>query len=196
MMGSYPSLAPRGFDFGWPAGTYRSSINAIAQSTNALSTSAEETFQPFWVPRRVNIVALAFPLVTAQSGAECRLGLYRDNNGTPEGGALIVDAGTVDLSSGTGTVKDTSAIDVWLDQGWIWTCCQMKNVATQASAARNGGGAGYISPTTSAMLGGAHMRYLVRGITYGSALGATGPGSLTASSTGAYGVMIALKSAS
>lgn len=193
-METYPSLIPRGFDFGWPAGGYRISINAHSMSTNALSTSAHETMQPFWVPRRTNIVALAFPLTTSQSGAECRLGLYEDSDGEP--GAIIVDAGTIDLSSGSGAFKDTSAIDITLEQGWIWTCCQMKNVATQASSVRNGGAIGFIAPTYSTVSANNNIRYLSRSITYGSALLSTASGSLAPSTSGADGVMIALKSAS
>lgn len=156
-------------NLGWPVASYRASDAAATIASSAPSTAALATFLPFVVPRPVNIVRIGFYLVTAQAGAECRLGLYADNNGVP--GALIVDGGIVDLSSGGGAIKEAT-INVTLAPGVVWVCCQLKNVATQVTVVRMSAAVTPLLPVTAAILAAVNGvgRYYQQSITYGSAL--------------------------
>lgn len=163
------------FDTGWPAGSYMPPSHVTGMSSSVLSTSALETVVPFILPRAVSLVSIGFPLVTHQTGAECRVGLYTHVNGPS---ALIVDGGTIDLSSGGGTIKEAT-LSLTLGPGMVWACCQMKNVGTQVTAIRVANVRGGIIPCTSAQILAATMaRCLSRSITYGSALLSTASGSL------------------
>jgi hypothetical protein len=176
---------------GWPAAGYRLPDNLASMTSSALSTSALATFLPFLIPTPITLARIGFYLVTAQAGAECRLGLYSDSNGAP--GALILDAGTLDLSSGGGAVKEVT-IAQELPPGLIWTCCQMKNVATQVTAIRVGGAFGPLVPVVAAQLSSVAMpRYYSQAITYGPALPADA-GAVTTSG-GADAPVVVLRSA-
>jgi hypothetical protein len=177
------------FNAGWPASSYRASENASLFGSSAVSTSALATFLPFLVPVRTTIARIGFYLVTAQVGAECRLGLYADSNGAP--GALILDAGTVDLSTGAGAIRE---IVTSLDQapGLIWSCCQMKNVATAATVIRMGASITPRIPVTAAILLAANgmSRYYQQSIIYGSALPATAGAVTPQASTDAPAIVL------
>lgn len=176
---------------GWPASGYRLPDNLASMTSSALSTSALATFLPFLIPTPITLARIGFYLVTAQAGAECRLGLYADSDGTP--GALILDAGTLDLSSGGGALKEIT-ISQELSPGLIWTCCQMKNVATQVTAIRVGGAFGPLVQVLSSQLSSAAMpRYYSQSITYGSALPASA-GAVT-STGGSDAPVVVLRSA-
>lgn len=181
-----------GLDFGWPAGAYRSSAFVVGLSSGAPSVNALETAVPFYVPRRTTVVALALALVTLQAGAEARVGLYADNNGFP--GSLLVDAGIIDLSAGSASLRETAAISTTLPPGVLWTVCQLKNVATQATLMRSNQTLPIIPPTSATVLSGNNPRCLSRAITYGSALLSTASGSLAAS-TGTDAPLVLLKAA-
>lgn len=168
------------YPLGWPSSSYRLPDNASAFTSSAVSTSALATFLPFLVPRAVTLTKIGLHLVTAQAGAECRLGLYADDNGAP--GSLLFDAGILDLSSGGGAFKEAT-INLPQAPGMIWSCCQMKNVATQATVIRMSAGLGGFIPQTAALLAVVTVpRYYQQSITYGSVL--PSPAGVVASAAG------------
>lgn len=158
-----PPLAP-----GWPPTSYRIPDTNPAPASAVPSTLAQATFLPFIIPSATRILRIGFYLVTAQAGAKCRLGLYADSGGAP--GALIVDGGEIDLSAGAGAIVEVP-IDVTLGPQLIWSCCQLKNVATQVTVIRASTSSSPLIPVTAAMLSGTSLgRYYLQSITYGSAL--------------------------
>lgn len=167
MIESYPQI-PYPYDTGWPSGEYRYPANLVVSTSSAPSTSALATFLPFLIPRRTQLVNLGLYLTTAQAGAECRLGLYTDNNNVPD--ALLVDGGILDLSTGSGTFKQVT-IATWVEPGIVWSCCQLKNVATQVTVHRIQNAMSFMTGLSSALnVASGPPRYCLQSITYGSAL--------------------------
>lgn len=161
---------PTPYDTGWPSGTYLAPANlSNAPGSSAVSTSALVTFLPFVIPRGVTVAKIGLWLVTAQAGAECRLGIYTNDNGKP--GALIVDGGTLDLSAGAGALKEVTIAQA-LSPGMVWVACHMKNVATQATLIRMGFASGQFVLDSAAFLGTSATgnRYFQQALAYGSPL--------------------------
>lgn len=172
---------PVPYDTGWPSGTYLAPANlSSAPGSSAVSTSALITFLPFVIPRSVTVTKIGLWLVTQQTGAECRLGIYTSDNGKP--GTLIVDGGTLDLSTGTGSLKEVT-ISQALGPGMVWVACHMKNVATAVTVTRMGFASGQYVLGSAAYLGSQATgnRYYQQSTAYGSPLLATA-GAVTAAS--------------
>lgn len=171
MLESYPQISYP-YDTGWPSGEYRYPANLVVSTSSAPSTSALATFLPFLIPRRTQLVNLGLYLTTAQAGAECRLGVYRDDNGAPRNDAdgLLVDGGILDLSAGSGTFKQVT-IAAWAEPSIVWSCCQLKNVATQVTVHRIQNAMSFMTGLSSALnVASGPPRYCQQSITYGSAL--------------------------
>lgn len=109
-------------------------------------------YQPIAISGTINRIGIE---VTAGSAGAARLGLYSNNNGIP--GTLILDAGTVDVTS-IAIVEATTA-DTILSGEWIW----MAIVSNATPTLRAGGvGAAMILGATAPSASG------IRG--YGGAL--------------------------
>lgn len=73
---------------------------------------------PFIVPESKTFVSLSINVVTREAAKGIRLGLYNSNATTRQPTTLIVDAGIVDLDTGTGVVnKNTKTISQLLAPG-------------------------------------------------------------------------------
>jgi hypothetical protein len=159
----------------WPSSTYMVADNILTKSDSAPSIVALETFLPFVIPSATNLVRIGIWLVTPQVGAECRLGLYQSNPATGVPSILVADAGTLDLSTGSGVAKEAT-VNWQVPPGVYWSCCQLKNVATQVSLSRvlSADGKHLLYPSAAGAVGGSNgggsNRYYSRSITYGSAL--------------------------
>lgn len=175
------------FNTGWPAGSYRAPANLSLSASSAPPTSALATFLPFIIPKQVTIDRIGLYLSTPRAGAECRLGLYADDDGAP--GSLILDAGVIDLSSGSAMKELTISLDQ--SAGLIWSCCQLKSVATQVTLIRMGAAVGEYVPMSVETLLAANGtgRYYKQDITYGSPLPSTA-GAVTAEAGTAAPVII------
>lgn len=98
------------------SGQYYYGAPGIGGSSGALSTLNKLTATPFFVGDSQAFDRIAVANVTGVATAVMRVGLYRDSSGKP--GALIVDAGTIDLSTGLGvkevTINQTLSGIVWV----------------------------------------------------------------------------------
>lgn len=134
------------------------------------STSATVCAWPFYFGEPTAIDRVRVNLVTAQTGAECRVGVYSNFRGRPL--SLLVDGGTIDLSGSTGNLDATVAVTV---RGRIWVLVWMKNVATQATlygptSMAVGLGPNSVSPSSTAPLS-----FLALTDTYPGSMPATAP---------------------
>ena len=122
------------FSHGWPSGAYRLPANLGSVGTDsAPSTSAKRTWLPFVIPDTSFLLSeVGLVLATAQAGAECRFGLWDDDEGKP--GDLIADFGTLDLSSGSGWKFVSTSQSA--PQGAVWVSTDLKNVGTQVTLRR------------------------------------------------------------
>lgn len=90
-------------------------------SGNVTIVNDQIHYSPFYVAKRVHIVALAIAVAvqSGTAGAKARLGLFNALGTDALPGSLMVDAGEVAIDS-TG-LKDSGAIDLWLDgDTWIY----------------------------------------------------------------------------
>lgn len=166
---------------GLTAGDYIAPLGLITTAARTPSTSATVSAWPFHFAEPTPIDRIRMYLVTQQAGAEARYGFYTNSKGRPA--SLILDAGTVDLSTGTGTDKDTTvAVTLY---GRIWLLIWVKNVATQAtiqgagatSVFAQGLGPGMASPVSTAL-----FSWLTLTDTYPGSMPATAPAMAMASS--------------
>lgn len=101
---------------GRKSGEYYYGTYGIGGSSGAMSTLNKMYAVPFHVGVSQAFDRIAVANVTGVATAVLRVGLYQDSSGVP--GALIVDAGTIDLSTGTGikevTINQTLSGKVWL----------------------------------------------------------------------------------
>lgn len=101
---------------GRKSGVYYYGTYGIGGSSGAMATLNKLYAVPFHVGASQAFDRIAVANVTGVATAVMRVGLYQDSSGVP--GALIVDAGTIDLSTGTGvkevTINQTLSGKVWL----------------------------------------------------------------------------------
>jgi len=91
----------------------------MATNTTEVKTLAADTLyaQPLPIPRAVTLDELAVQVTTGDVGMKARLGIYEDN-GSVYPGALVLDAGEVDVGS-TGVKK--TLITQALTKKLYWT---------------------------------------------------------------------------
>lgn len=98
------------------SGVYYYGTYGIGGSSGAMATLNKLYAVPFHVGDSQSFDRIAVANVTGVATAVLRVGIYADSNGVP--GALIVDAGTIDLSTGTGikavTISQTLSGKVWV----------------------------------------------------------------------------------
>ena len=101
---------------GRKSGSYYYGIWGIGGTSGALATLNKLYAVPFYVGASQSFDLIAVANVTGVATAVLRVGLYEDSAGVP--GDLIVDAGTIDLSTGTGiksvAISQTLSGKVWL----------------------------------------------------------------------------------
>lgn len=115
---------------GFKAGDHINPDGYGATADRTLSTSAIVYAHWFSSPRSVLIDRVGLFLVTSQTGAAARIGIYApDGAGRP--GALLLDAGELDLSTGDGSFVAATISLRWI--GGIFVLTHFKNVATQAT---------------------------------------------------------------
>jgi hypothetical protein len=177
---------------GWAVGNYRLPPNIAQMSDSATITANLLTLQPIVISRRVQIDRIALRLVTAQTGAAARLGLYGTDPETNHPGKLVVDGGELSLADTTGDRWRT--VSVSLKPGLYWTACLMKSVTTMPTVRRVGGSIyGHLSqPNLDEVGSSAAYRYLEASQTYG-ALPEDAPAATPSGSS--HGPVIALRRA-
>lgn len=107
-------------------------LNALTASTlTTVNTTADRLdFYPL-VPlaNDLTISALAIYVVTGIAGALCRVGIYADNNGKPDGGALLFDSGALDCA--TSATARESAVSLTLSKSSrYWLAVLANNTQT------------------------------------------------------------------
>lgn len=177
---------------GWAVGSYKIPAHIAQISDSSAITADLLTMQPILVQRRVQIDQLAMRVVTIQSGAAARLGLYDTDPVTLQPASLIVDGGELNLSDYTGDRWRT--ITATLKPGIYWTACVMKSVTTMPTVRRVGGAlyGHLLAGNMTELSSNAAYRYLSAPYTYG-ALPATAP-TMTRDS-GTHGPVISLRRA-
>lgn len=134
-----------------PANLLQNADSSIAVTNNFLYVS------PFIVPATATYTRIAVDVGTAGTG-NMRLGIYRDSGGSPD--ALVLDAGTVDVSS-TGVKFIT--ISQSLAAGFYWLAFVAQNSGTNLKA---GGSAVTLPMLGMSASGGGSYGALRRSFTY------------------------------
>ena len=136
-----PARSSLSFGFGGRiSGQYYYGCTIIPGSNGSMATLNKLYAVPFYVGDSCRFDQIAVANVTGVATAVLRVGLYTDNNNRPD--RLILDAGTIDISTGTG-VK-TVSIDIRL-QGKAWLC-HVPQTALPSSIVRVGA---IVDPTIS-----------------------------------------------
>mgnify|MGYP000553028085 CR=1 FL=1 len=93
-------------------------VTGLISPTTTSQTSNRLYMYPFWVHTTTTFDRIAINHAATSAGASsvCRLGIYNDSSGVP--GTLLLDAGTVDLS--TATAFKTITISQQLTPGLYW----------------------------------------------------------------------------
>lgn len=153
---------------GWAVGDYRVPPHIAQISDSATITSNLLTLQPIVISRRVQIDRIALRLVTAQTGAAARLGLYDTDPETRKPHKLVVDAGELTLDDTTGDRWRTVSLS--LKPGLYWTACILKSATTMPVVRRVGGAIyGHIPQQNLDEVGSsAAYRYLEASQSYGA----------------------------
>ena len=101
---------------------YYQSPAGIVTAANAATLSRQE-FTPFWVPNAGSYDRIGAEVTVVAATSVVRLGIAADS-GSMFPGALILDAGTIDTTTGTGFKEIT--IDQFLAAGlyWLIGCAQ------------------------------------------------------------------------
>lgn len=135
--------APAGIDgeVGYASGDYIPPLGVVTPADTLLSSTPRIIFMPVRVPHRLSINAIGlWPTVNGVgSGHVARLGLYKsDGRGRPKTtGGLIVDAGTIDLTSGSVNVIRSAAFSaVELPEGLYWVAVSWNAAVTTMVTAR------------------------------------------------------------
>lgn len=105
-------LPPSGHYFGFPSASYLAETG-ISQAT-ALN------FSPIFVPIRDTYTIIAIHNITTNASGTARLGLYDFDTSNAKPSTLVVDAGTVSLT--TAGIKEAT-ISVTLDRGLYYGAC-------------------------------------------------------------------------
>lgn len=126
-MSDYPSLPPRGF--GYTPYDYFFPEGLVSLATRTPSVKANVVAWPFFISGPATLEQVRMWLVTAQTAAAARAGIYSNNNARPAN--LIADLGEKALATGGGAaVSWDAAAPV---DGWVWVLIWLKHVATQVS---------------------------------------------------------------
>lgn len=166
------------------SGTYY--LNLVTTGTLATIATAVDRFDFYPLIPLANdltISALALYVTTGVASAKSRLGIYADNGGKPDGGALICDSGELDCA--TSSTGREGAVSVTLEKGKRYWLAVLSN-STQTLRSM---------PTTVLPLGvgdlsGTTVRNLRRATYTYAAMPATAP---TTSGTSGTQVAIGLK---
>lgn len=128
--GSYPGVRRSGF--------YHDSLGVPGQ-TSAF-TQGTVYVVPFWVPKAKTLDRIGIEVTTVAGSSVVRLGIYNDD-GDGMAGTVLLDAGTIDSSSGT-TFKEIN-ISQALSPGlyWLASCSQGGAPTLRASSGQAGAGA-------------------------------------------------------
>lgn len=123
-----------GFD-AWPSQTVRKSDNICGVTNSTHSANVDKmVFLPFRIGRKVTIDQMSIYLSVVGAGAEVRLGLYDTDQTTDKPGNLLLDVGTIGLSSTTGTRTKSGTLTVY--PGLYWGAVGIKSTATPATLSR------------------------------------------------------------
>lgn len=130
-------------------------------------TLAQDTLvgQPFFVPSWHTYDRIAVNVDTAESGKSLRLGIYAHDYDDAVPGALLVDAGTVSLSS---TGKQELTISQGLCAGWYWLGCLADATGTARLVGARNSNAGDPLLGYDDADGTDFHRYVTRSATFGS----------------------------
>lgn len=91
----------------------------LSSGTQA-GTAGRVFLTPLWIPRSAIISRISINVSTAGGAStSLRLGLYNDNGGTPDGGALLEDSGNIAATS-TGVKTFTLGSQRYLEAGLYW----------------------------------------------------------------------------
>ena len=152
----------------WAVGEYRIPAHIAQVSDSSAITPDLLTMQPISLGRRVQIDRIAMRVTSIQPGGAARLGLYAADAETQQPGALVVDAGELDLSDFNGDRWRT--VNVSLNPGLYWTACIMKPADVMPIVRRVGGAVfGHLpTPTLTELAASAAYRYLSAPQQFGS----------------------------
>jgi len=145
---------------GATANRYYGPMIAGATATAAMTLNVIYA-SPFAVVKTITLDRIAINVTTAAAGATARLGIYADD-GTTYPGSLVLDAGTVDVST---TGMKTITISQELTPGLYWLCVWSGGGPTIRGVA--GGGAYPILSLDSTLAAAVYNRYEAT-LTYGS----------------------------
>lgn len=112
------------------SGQYYVCNSETATSTSATMGNNNLRVSPWVVTQPLSITKLfaEHTANTADSGAVLRIGIYADN-GTQQPGALILDAGTLDMTAAAAVQEVT--VNKALAPGLYWAGGALQNVSTQ-----------------------------------------------------------------
>jgi len=106
------------YTIGWP----RFLIPMWGFGTTAMTGVALRVWlASVYVAENCKVDQISVNINTASAGMRIRIGVYADNGGTPQGGALLVDSGDIDVST-TGTKTYAISPAVNLVKGTVWVC--------------------------------------------------------------------------
>lgn len=107
-------------------------LNASNASTLSTFATTANTMDFYLVPplgQDIPLAALVAYVTTGVAGTAVRLGLYADNGGKPDGGALIYDSGALDTSTSGTEMTGVAASGVTLTRGTRYWLCHLANGA-------------------------------------------------------------------
>ncbi len=121
-----------------------------------LGTAGRVFLTPIWLPRAVIVSRNTCQVTTAGGvGTFLRLGLYRDIEGTPAGGALVVDSGNIAADS-LGVRVFTFTNPVFLEAGMIWGALETQDAIVAFN--RHSGQPGLTDVGSERLAGGRYDR--------------------------------------
>lgn len=95
-------------------------------------TAKRVYIMPIHIPRDMTIDEIQIFLETGSSGKSCRIGLYKDNGGTPNGGALLYDSGNISVATAGALVVNPTPIA--LTKGIVWAAVASEDTVQAFSA--------------------------------------------------------------
>lgn len=126
-------------------------------------------FTPVYVAHRMQFDRIVSRCTTQQAGGAIRVGIYSHDGTTKSPGALILDAGEIDLASGNG---DRSVVITQnLNTGWAWLAHIVKQATSTMPTMRRVSGTvfGIFPNTDFTEIGGSGgYRYLTGAQAYGA----------------------------
>lgn len=139
----------------WPPPLNAGGFGYVSQGINNTGSTVNPanglaTYTPLAVTNpagaTIHKINVATVTTAGSAGAVCRLGIYKDD-GTGNPGKLVLDAGTVDVTTTTGTKSITLGSDITLQPGLYWLCAAPQGGATTQATYKSFNTAGQITPT-------------------------------------------------